>query len=280
MAGLPPRLREPMGAVLLAPLRETGRRVSEALAGAVNRTWDSQVAGPFRRRLANRFPFGAGGGEAPYDDVMDFFRPKTGVLWGFYERALAAFIVKRDETWQGKTFGCVELTPSAELCSALNLAEAIGHHFFLPNGEAREMVLTIAPVGNGRPAELAVDGQKVLLTPGGDAVRLHWPLEAPARGAVLRVQLSDGTTRELSHDGPWGLMRLLRNGELSGITERAFTVVWSVDVQRMFIIPLTYRVQVSGDGHPFVHNPFAAFRCPVRAVREPTGEGRVAGSAR
>ncbi|MBD3243408.1 MAG: hypothetical protein GF331_22650, partial [Chitinivibrionales bacterium] len=265
VAGLSPRLREPLGAVLRAPLRETGQTVSASLADAVNRTWHEQVSEPFRRRLAGRFPLG-GGGEAPYDDVMAFFRPSTGVFWGFYERALSSFVIKRDGAWQGKTLGCVALSPTAELCAALAAAEVISRRFYLSDGETREMVMTIVPVGNGRPAELTVDGQKAALAPGGGGVRVRWPLEAPSRGAALRVQLSDGSTRELVEDGPWGLIRLLRQGQLTRINDRSFTVVWSVDVQRMFVIPLSYRVEVSGDGHPFVRNPFAEFRCPERAV--------------
>jgi type VI protein secretion system component VasK len=206
---------------------------------------------------------------------MDFFRPSTGTYWGFYDRVLSPYIVKTTDGWMVRSLGSVNIQFNPLLARSLAAAERIREIFFKPDGTVRALMLTVSPVAsNTKTATLTVNGQGYELSPKVKQVQVTWPSESKPQGAALKVQVSADFAQDLSYPGAWGLLKLIGGARVAKMSESAFSAKWEVNVQNMYVVQQSYRVQVGSADNPFVDRVFEQFECPTDIVK--AGERRAA----
>jgi len=278
LAGMPAELSAALQGVLVLPVTLTGDAVAQTLTRTLNAQWQDQIVKPYTSRFSGRYPFGAKGEEATFNDVMDFFRPSTGTFWGFNDRVLSPYVVKTPSGWMVRSLGSITLAFNPALAATLGQAERIRDIFFKPDGTVRGLGITITPSPSDKNARLEVNGQTLDLTPGKSG-QLYWPLESPAQGATLKVYAAKDFTQDMAYGGAWGFLKLLAAARVNAVNASTFAAKWQVNVQNMYVIQLNWRVQVSAADHPFADRVFEQFNVPtdLLIVKPPAQNAAAAG---
>ncbi|MBI5069885.1 MAG: type VI secretion system membrane subunit TssM [Deltaproteobacteria bacterium] len=190
----------------------------EAAAGA-SQKWCATVANPWRRTLANRYPFNRDGDDSALADVVEFFRPGSGLVWGFYAEALKADVQRAGD---GFTFARQMGGASGfrtDLLAFLKRAAEITTVLFPANASepAVGFSVRIRPTPKVAAVILEVDGQRYEYNNGPEEWRkMTWPAQGKSPGALIKVRTAQGREEVLQQDGEWGLFRLLEAGQPKG----------------------------------------------------------------
>ena len=226
--GWRPRLES----LLWPPLEAASRSSAREAAAGASQKWCSAVALPFKRNMASRYPFRREGDDAAIADVAEFFRPNSGLVWGFYNEALRSEIQRSGDGFKfARTLGGVSGFRS-DLLPFLKKAQDITTVLF-PSGASDPAVqfsVRIRPTPRVAVVWFEVDGQKFDYRNGPEEWhKLVWPGQGKTLGASLRVRGVDGQEETVQQDGEWGLFRLLEAGRLKGAPGfRDFTMTWSL----------------------------------------------------
>ncbi|MBN1128850.1 MAG: hypothetical protein JXA71_07680, partial [Chitinispirillaceae bacterium] len=265
---MPEELAAGLGTLLLKPFELTGAAASVTLTRVFNERWKAEVIKPYTSRLSGRYPFVGRGEDASWNDAIDYFRPVTGVFWGFYDRVLSSYVIRTSSGWMVRQVGGMQLDFNPELSAALTAAETIRNAFYKPDGTTRVLDLSFSPASSNKsPAKLEVDGQIIELS-GGKGGRITWPLEGQGRstGASLKLQVGKDFWQDITFTGPWGLMKLIGAAKVNKINNSAFYAKWQINVQNMYMLYFEARVQVTTAEHPFIDQLFQKFDCPENLV--------------
>jgi type VI secretion system protein ImpL len=269
LSNMPEALGNAMRAVLLTPLDYTGAAASKVLEKNLNNRWHNEIIKPYTSRFSGRYPFTSRGEDASFADVMDFFRPSTGTFWGFYDRVLSPFVVKTSTGWMVRSVGSLKLNFNPHLSTALVNGERIRDIFFKPDGTQRTLSITLTPSSsNKNGAKMEINGQVFDFPPGGRSIQVNWPVETQPLGASLKILVNNDFTEDITFNGPWGFMKLLQAARTNKVNSSTLTAKWQVNVQNMYVVYQEFRVQVSGNDHPFGDPMFAQFDCPTDLIIE------------
>jgi type VI secretion system protein ImpL len=269
LANMPEPLAKALRGSLMTPIDYTGDAASKVLGKTLNARWHGEIVKPYTSRFSGRYPFASRGEDASFGDVMDFFRPSTGSFWGFYDRVLSPFVVKTSNGWMVRTVGSLKLTFNPGLSTSLINAERIRDIFFKPDGTQRTLAITLTPSSsNKNGAKFEVNGQAFDFPPGGRSQQINWPVETQPLGASLKIMVNGDFTEDITFNGPWGFMKLIQASHVNKINGSTFTAKWQVNVQNMYVVYQDFRVQVSGNDHPFGDPMFAQFDCPTDLIVE------------
>jgi len=249
-------------ALLWPPVNGSHVSSSAAMAGEKGQQWCTSVALPFARTLHEHYPFSKQGQDAALADLADFYRPASGILWGFYEATL-----KRDVVQMGGRFermqGAAGSMYSPELVRFLDRSAYLSSVLFPPR-ETKPRVdfeVRVRPSPGIAQVLLSVDGQQVDFHNGPERwFHLTWPGEGDKREATMRIK-GARIDETLVQQGEWGLFRLLDKGTLSANPgERFFTARFRLHTQN----DVTIDIRPARVENPFVglSGYLAAFRAP------------------
>ena len=273
--GMPEELAASVRNILLQPFEYTGIAATKVLTRTLNEKWQQEIIRPFTSRFSGRYPFSLRGEEASFNDVMDFFRPKNGTFWGFYDRVLSSFIIKDNNRWMVRQLGSLQLQFNPEVSKSLSAAERIKNIFFKEDGTQRVLDITLIPsAANKNSARLILGTQELELKPGGHSVKLRWPLETTPN-ATLQVIVSKTFTQEITKSGSWGFMKLLQMARINKLNKSSFSTKWRVNIQNQYMVFIEARVQVAGSDHPFSDKVFNNFDCPTDLLLKTAESGEV-----
>lgn len=269
LSNMPEALANAMRSVLLTPLDYAGTAASKVLEKNLNTRWHNEIIKPYTSRFSGRYPFSSRGEDASFADVMDFFRPSTGTFWGFYDRVLSPFVVKTSTGWMVRSVGSLKLNFNPHLSTALVNGERIRDIFFKPDGTQRTLFITLTPSSsNKNGAKMEVNGQVFDFPPGGKSLQVSWPVETQPLGASLKILVNNDFTEDITFNGPWGFMKLLQAARTNKVNNSTLTAKWQVNVQNMYVVYEDFRIQVSGNDHPFGDPMFSQFDCPTDLIIE------------
>ena len=89
--------QELMTPLLMNPLKQAYKAVIKHAGGAASGLWEVVVWPAYRDKIKDRYPFNlAATRDASLQDAVAFFKPKSGILWGFYDQYLKPFHTKLD----------------------------------------------------------------------------------------------------------------------------------------------------------------------------------------
>lgn len=221
-----------------------------AIRGDVGRRWCSEVVTPYVQSLRGRFPLSPRGDEqAGIAEVAKFLRPKTGVLWSFYNQSLSEDILQVGSRFKfdSRLGGMVGRAYEKELLSYLERAYNLSTALFPTGGEQPSMSLDvmIKASPNFGYIGLEVGGQRFDYRGGPERwKRFRWPGSAPADGATIRVRGRGGVEDVLEFRGEWGLFRMLAEGRLvRHVRGGAFSLRWKSE---RYKAPITMEFRVTG----------------------------------
>ena len=81
--------QELMTPLLMNPLRQAYKAVMRSAGGAASGLWEVVVWPTYGDKIKDRYPFNlAAARDASFEDAVAFFKPKDGILWGFYGQYL------------------------------------------------------------------------------------------------------------------------------------------------------------------------------------------------
>jgi type VI secretion system protein ImpL len=248
-------------ALLWPPINGASASSTSALAGEKGSQWCTSVVLPFARTLQDRYPFAKQGQDAALADMVEFYRPQSGIVWNFYDSAL-----KRDVPQVGGKF---ELAPgtsvgamyNADLVRFLNRSYYLSSVMFPPRAEKPrvDFEVRVRPSPGIAQVLLTIDGQLVDFHNGPEKwVRINWPGEGGKAGASMRVK-GASIDELVTQEGEWGLFRLLDKGTISANpNERFFTVRFRLRTQNDITIDIR-------PGR--AENPFVGSRAYLEAFR-------------
>jgi len=264
--------QELMTPLLMNPLRQAYKAVMRSAGGSASGLWEVVVWPPFRENIKDRYPFDLSAArDASFEDTVAFFKPKEGVLWGFYEQYLNEFHIRVGHDFvprgglEGRPRPAKPFTPfNAMLYPCLHRAHEITEALWSEGGEKPKVsfhvnLKTVSPIVSEVLFE--VDGQKRLYR--NEKEFWHsfvWPGEKQ-KGARLRVRGAGGLDEELVREGPWGIFRLFEAGTTTAEKDKdnVFTVTWQMTAPP---VTVTMEVRPTRANHPFVNSFFRATNCP------------------
>ncbi|WP_437669429.1 type VI secretion system membrane subunit TssM [Sorangium sp. So ce131] len=260
-----------MTPLLMNPLRQAYKAVVRRAGGAASGIWEVEVWPHYRDKIKDRYPFNlASSRDASIEDAMAFFKPKEGVLWGFYESYLKGFHYQVGHEYYpkahlaGQPQAAKPFTPfNPNLYNCLRRADEITDALFGGGAEPKVVfhinMKTVSPIVSEVTFE--VDGQKRLYRNEKEFWHtFNWPGEG-AKGARIQVRGAGGLDEELVREGPWGIFRLFEAGTTTAQkdNDEMFTVTWQMTAPP---VTVTMEVRPTRGNHPFPTSFFRAMNCP------------------
>ncbi|MDX7988507.1 type VI secretion system membrane subunit TssM [Xenorhabdus sp. 12] len=168
-----------------------------------------------RQAIAHRYPLVSGAKlDIKPDDMARMFAPTTGLMDSFFQKNLMGKIDMTESTWQfmpgidGKP-----LQGGETLLKPFQQAQIIRNTLFAngaPTPSFHVMTGSVSMDNNILSMTLDVDGQKLQYSHGPQVSQLiSWPGPNKTNQVLIQLNLSDGTTANLSTSGFWALNRLL-----------------------------------------------------------------------
>ena len=99
---LDPESIEAVSPLLIEPWMIAMRGVLERAKTEASKRWEADIYQACQRNVEGRFPFRAGGGDAPLADLADLFHPDNGLMWRYYQAELKPFVDESLERWEPK----------------------------------------------------------------------------------------------------------------------------------------------------------------------------------
>jgi type VI secretion system protein ImpL len=264
--------QELMRPLLMNPLRQAYRAVVRSAGGAASGLWEIEVWPHYRDKIKDRYPFNlAATRDASFEDAAAFFKPKDGILWGFYEQYLKSFHYRVNHDhyplsqMQSGAPGAKPYTPFLpNMYNCLKKSHEISDAIF-PIGEEKPKVAfninlkTVSPIVS--EVIFDIDGQvRSYKNEKEFWYSFEWPGKKPT-GASIRVRGAGGLDEELKREGPWGIYRLFEAGTVTAQkdSDEVFTVTWQMTAPPVTVV---MEVRPTRSNHPFVPSFFRMTNCP------------------
>ena len=266
---LDPESVEVVSPLLIEPWRIAARGVLERAKTEASKRWEADIYQACQRNVEGRFPFQAGGVDAPLSDLADLFHPDNGLLWRYYLAELKPFVEEGLEQWEPKQWLGVGMPISNEFLSYLQHARFLSESLFAKGSAEAGVVFELYPHPPQGGVSRSVSEIRVDID--GQALRyrmepqewheMKWPGPTPATGAVLQVQVgTEWITKE--YKDRWGLFRLIQAGHLvPGAGETQSRVQWELTTADGRPFRIQYDFRARGYKNPFRPGAFEQMRC-------------------
>jgi type VI secretion system protein ImpL len=267
--------QEMMTELLFNPLRQGYKAFIKGAGGSASGLWEVLVWPHYRDKIKDRYPFNLSAKkDASFDDAKLFFKPKDGVLWGFYDKYLQNFHRKQDHDFipmahlQGSGAPKAKpFTPFAPLMynclkRADEITEALWPNYKGDEPEVRFQInlKTVSPIISDVIFE--VDGQKRNYRNEKEFwYEFKWPGE-DKKGARIQVRGAGGLDEEIVRDGAWGIFRLFESADkMTAVKDddSQFLVTWTMSAPP---VSVTMQVRPRRGNHPFPLSFFRNTNCP------------------
>ena len=233
--------RPRLDTLLWPPVHGASSSSTSALASEKSARWCTSVVHPYARTLRDRYPFSGHGHDAALADLSEFYRPKTGTLWAFYETALLRDVPRRGGGFELRNVRGGPAGYTSELVRFLERSQRLSSALFPPNAERPrvDFEVRVRPSPGIAQVTLNIDGQVADFHNGPDTwVHLTWPGDSDKHGAQLRVR-GARVDETLTQEGEWGLFRLLEQGTVDANDgERLVTVRFRLRTQSDVVVDL------------------------------------------
>ena len=284
--------QELMEPLLMNPLKQAYKAVLKHAGGAASGLWEVVVWPAYRDKIKDRYPFNlAATRDASFEDAVAFFKPKGGVLWGFYDQHLKTFHTKQNHDFipephlETRPRPAKPFTPFRPLMyPCLHRADEITEALWPPSEntgkddesggkprvEFQVNLKTVSPIVSD--VVLEIDGQKRVYRNEKEFWNpMVWP--GPKKtGARIQVRGAGGLDEEIVRAGPWGIFRLFEAGTTTAEKDKddVFLVTWQMTAPP---VSVTMEVRPVRSAHPFSPSFFRATNCPP-SIGDSFGKGK------
>lgn len=203
--------------LLMNPIYLAWGAVLHDAGGAASGLWEINVYQPYLKTLDKKYPFDPGSlVDVKLDDYTSFFKPKDGVLWGFYEANLKGTLEEQGGNFipNKKYKGSVDYTAAALKClkRSLDITKSTWDDPTKSGKPAVRFEVNLHSVSeNVSHVSIEIDGTShEYKNEPEEWTAMQWPAEkAESHGAKLRVRGYQNLDEEIARAGDFGFFRLL-----------------------------------------------------------------------
>jgi len=213
LTGMSDAQKQAIRPILVRPLMQTFAVIVAPAELDLNKTWAAQVYEPFRKSLANKYPFApAARIEASSQEIGQFFGPE-GLVAKFVTTSMGPLVVRRGDVLAPRTWGDMGISLSPQMVARFPGWIAPLGAGGVAVASAAQTVFQIQPSPAPGTLEYTVeiDGQQLRYrnTPAQWTNMVH-PGPQGAPGARITAVTFDGRTVELFNEpGQFGLKRMI-----------------------------------------------------------------------
>lgn len=215
LAGQTGFTRPLLSPLLLRPIMGTWSGVSNDVGSAAGGLWEIAVWEDWNKNLEPKYPFKFTVEDAKLEDFVEFFRPKTGALWSFYDQNLKSSVRKVGDGFIAtRRFDSAVSYNSEFLGQCLHRGNKITEAFFPADSDKPQIDFEVnlhSVSKNVSEVSLSIDGvtHTYKNTPE-QWLTGRWPAEEGTPGAHVRIQGASGLDEEIIRDGEFGFFRLIK----------------------------------------------------------------------
>ncbi|MBN2194439.1 MAG: type VI secretion system membrane subunit TssM [Polyangiaceae bacterium] len=200
---------------LLRPITGAWTGVVNDSGSAASGLWEVSVWDKWREKLAGKYPFTKAQQDATIEDFSEFFRPETGLLWGFFNENLSSTLAHEGDAFIPKRrFQSSVAYTGPFLSNCLARGNKITKGTF-PEGSETPVVAFDVNLHSVSPdvSEIMIEIDGVSNTYRNtpqEWLSTQWPApEAKSRGARVRIRGYSGLDEVINRPGAFGIFRLL-----------------------------------------------------------------------
>jgi len=260
--------------LLLRPITLGWTAVLKDVHGAAGGLWEVNVWQKWQKTLEGKYPFNPlSQTDSSIQDYNDFFKPKEGHLWAFYEQFLKGSLEERGGEFVPAKSMTAKGAWTGPFLTCLKRGLEITKGTFPPKAEGAIVSIDInlhSVSEDVSEVTFDIDGKtKTYKNTPEEWLTIDWPAkDAEQRGAKVRVRGYAGLDEEINRSGDFGLFRLLdaasdiRPGTAAGKPGEKPTMVatWDLRTQKGAFIKVDIR-PTRGD-NPFKAGFYKAYTCP------------------
>jgi type VI secretion system protein ImpL len=231
LAGMGDAQKQVLRPLLVRPLMQTFAMIVLPSESEINKTWQVQVVEPFRRNLADKYPFAPGSKvEATSAEIGQVFGPE-GVVAKFVTASMGPLVVRRGDVLAARTWADIGITLAPQAVASFPgwIAPLSSNGVAASNGPQTVFQLQALPAPGTTEYTIDIDGQQLRYrnTPPVWTNMVH-PGPQGTSGAKISAVTFDGRTVELfSEAGQFGLQRLIESAAKTRKGDRWFELRWS-----------------------------------------------------
>lgn len=260
----PDTTRRMVSSMMTSPLRVVWSGMIDASERSLQAQWAESVYRVYNSGLRGRFPFNESGSDATVRDVNLFLKPKDGVLWQFVENELKPFVQVRSGNWKVRSWLGEGLSFDSALFNGVNSANRVVNGLFDDNDQV-SMRYWVSPVPSQGVSEslLEVDNHSYRYRNEPEEWReFQWHLEA-SQFAQVQIYLNGGAGfADLSYEGPWAFLKLLRQSEIQHSAGTQFNVAFPLKLSDGRTVRSQYRVRADRTGSVLNRSTLQNFALP------------------
>ena len=225
--------------LLMNPIRRGYAGVLSDVAGAAGGKWELDVWQKWRDKLEGKYPFADSPEEATLADFTAFFKPNTGLLWGFYQKNLHGSLERDGESFTPVTRFQHSINYTPEFLKCYERGAMITDDTFpaggsapsaeVPEGaEGAEAAVAAAGGASDKPliefdvnlhsvsesvseVTFDIDGaSKTYKNTPQEWLHTQWPAAKPKTpGATVRIRGFSSLDEEIDRPGDFGFFRII-----------------------------------------------------------------------
>jgi type VI secretion system protein ImpL len=232
LTGMADGQKQVLRPLLVRPLMQTFAMIVLPSESEINKTWQVQVVEPFRKNLADKYPFAPGSKvEATNAEIGQVFGP-DGVVAKFVTSAMGPLVVRRGDMLAARTWADIGITLAPQAVASFPgwIAPLSANGVAASNGPQTVFQLQALPAPGTTEYTVEIDGQQLRYrnTPPVWTNMVH-PGPQGAPGAKISAVTFDGRTVEVFNEpGQFGLQRLIESAAKTRKGERWFELRWNV----------------------------------------------------
>ena len=232
LTGMSDAQKQVLRPLLVRPLMETFTMIVLPSESELNRTWQVQVVEPFRKNLADKYPFAPGAKvEATNAEIGQVFGPE-GVVAKFVTASMGPLVVRRGDVLAARTWADIGITlvPQAVASFPGWVAPLSANGVAASNGPQTVFQLQALPAPGTTEYTVEVDGQQLRYrnTPPVWTNMVH-PGPQGTPGARISVVTFDGRSVDVFNEpGQFGLQRMIESAAKIRKGDRWFELRWNV----------------------------------------------------
>ncbi len=272
LTGMSDSQKQSLRPLLVRPLMQTFAMIVMPSEAEINKVWQVQVAEPFRKTLAEKYPFKAGSHvEASTAEIAQFFGPE-GVVAKFVSTSMGPLVTRRGDLIEARTWAELGLTLSPQLVSGFpNWVAPLSANGVAQAGGVAQQVFQIQPLPAPGTQEytIDIDGQQLRYrnTPSAWTTMTH-PGPQGVNGARVSAVTFDGRSVDLLNEpGEMGLRRMFELAKQHKKGDGLYELTWAVNSLAVSINLRTISGGSSGSGENGIQGRgFKGLRLPDTIV--------------
>jgi len=228
----------------------------------IKQQWQKTVVPEYNNNIANRYPiYHSAVADIDLNAFARFFG-NEGILNGFFNTYLKAFINTQQSQWQWKKVDGRSLLLSPDLFQLFERGRIITNMFFHNNNNKINLRFTLqqtAMMPIIRSINLVMNGQSLMDERGSKNISTFiWPGNSESQFSDIMMTQINGQHTTTTLNGPWGWFRLLDRSQLQPTQDpRKFKVTFDIDGNEA-----KYQLVTKDQINPFIPDIIGSFRIP------------------